>query len=304
MYRYGLILIIFSIVLISHCKKTDYRIEQQMNIFNYSWGTNDQIIIEDNKYHSFKYLDTISHQLVGDSLVDIDVLESGQIIIRKLIPTSMEMVEKEGITEFEITKAHFFPDTFSIAVKNYIDTQFLILFSNSSASRVYKLKSKDSNIPEINSDCQPQYKISGYSVGEKIDREKIEILDSDIFGSRVTEEACLIDNKNIIFTIIGYNYIEKIEIGNIRDSELDRLIRSVDKSFSEKYEYEELINGEGEFKEIVKGYYWNEMDVSIYLQKIEKPSEIQEDNYWTLEYSNHIITNILQNYLRSSTESV
>jgi len=303
MFRYGFNLILFSIVFLSHCKKTDYVIDQQKNIFKYSWGTNDQIFIEDNKYHSFKYLDTLSNQLVGDSLVPIEYLETGQVIIKKLVPTSMEMVEDQGITEFVITKAHFLPDTFSIAVKNYLDTKFLLLFSNTSTSRVYELKTKDLNIPEINSKSQPQYKIYGYSVGDEVDREKIEILYSDIFGSKVTEEAFLLDNQNIKFTIIGYKYIERIEIINIHDEELTRLIRSIDQVFSTSHEYEEIVNGEGDFKEIVKGYYWNEMDVSIYLQKIESNYEKQEENYWTLEYTNYIITNILQNYLKFSPQS-
>lgn len=304
MHKYIPILLVFSLVFLSQCRKAEHLTGKEKNIFKYSWGTNDQIFIEDNKFHSFKYLDTLNHQLNGDSLVPIIFINKEQLIINQLVPTNLKMVEKGETTDYVITKAQFLPDTFTFALKKYIDKQFLILFSNASASRVYNLKNKAVDLPEIRSDFQPKYKIGGYSVGDVIDRDKIEIIYSDIFGSKVTEEAFLIDNQDIQFTILGYHYIEKIERSNIRDKELSTLIQSIGKFFSKDHEYEEIINGEDNFQEVVKGYYWNEKDVSIFLQKIERSYENQDDNFWTLEYSDYIITTILQNYLEVSPENI
>ncbi|MBS0000783.1 MAG: hypothetical protein KFF73_17510 [Cyclobacteriaceae bacterium] len=274
------------------------------NIFSFTWGTSDQIWIENSRFHSFKYLDTVANQLAGDSLIPISFLENDKIIIRKLEPTSLEMSEIEGNTEFLITDAVFLPDTFTFATKNYIDKQFLILYSNTAASRVYELKTLDVEIPEIRPDYQPQFEIRGYSVGDIIDRDQIEVIYSDIFGSMKTEEVVISDDLNVKFTVIGNQYIEKIERSNIRNQELHSLIRAIDKIFTNDHEYEEIVNGTGEFKETVKGYYWTEKDVSIFLQKVETSFEDPEDSFWRLQYSNHIITTILQNYLEFSPDNI
>jgi hypothetical protein len=304
MNKYIPILVVFSLALLSQCKKAENLSGLGKDIFKYSWSTNEQVFIEENKFHSFKYLDTLNNQLSGDSLIPIQFTGQDQVIISQLVPTNMKMIEQDGMTEYIITKAQFLPDTFTFAVKKYIDKQFLILYSNNSATRVYELKNSGVNLPEIRTDYQPQLKISGYSVGDAVKRDELDIIYSDAFGSRVTEEAYLVENADIKLTILGYQYIEKIKKTNIRDQELDPLIRSIDKIFSRDHEYEEIVNGVDDFKETVKGYYWNEKDVSIFLQKIERSYEDQDDDRWTLEYSNYVITTILQNYLEVSAENI
>ena len=304
MNKYMPMFALFIAVFLSQCKKAEEVIGTGNEIFKYAWGNNDQIFIEDYKFHSCKYLDTLENQLEGDSLVPIKFINGDGLTITQLVPSSMKMMEKEGMTEFVITRAQFRTDTFNFATKKYIGKQFLLLFSNTSTTRIYELKTNEVELPEIRSNYQPQFKINGYSVGDKIERDQVEIIYSDIFGSRVTEEAYLVGNEDIKLTIIGHQYIEKIEKTNIRDKDLDPLIKSIDKIFSKDHEYEEIENGVEEFREIVKGYYWNEKDVSIFLQKIEKPYENKENNLWTLEYSNYIITNILQNYLQASPENI
>jgi len=298
------LILLLSGLLISQCKKMEELAGNGKDIFAYTWGTNDQVYIEDNKFHSFKYLDTLENQLKGDTLVPIQFIGKDLLVIHQLVPTGMKMMEREGMTEYVITKAQFLPDTFTFATKKYIDKQFLLLFSDNSASRVFELKTKEVQVPEIHPNYQPEFRINGYTVGDKIERDQVEIVYSDIFGSRVTEEAYLISDVNIKFTLLGYEYIEKIEKMNIEDEDLTPLIRSIDKIFSKPHEYEEIKNGSGEMKEIVKGYYWNERDVSIFLQKIERPWDNQETNSWTLEYSNYVITTILQNYLEITPENL
>ncbi len=304
MKKYIPILVVFSLAFLSQCKKAENLTGLGKDIFKYSWITNEQVFIEENKFHSFKYLDTLDSQLSGDSLIPIQFTGQDQVIISQLVPTNMKMIEQDGMTDYIITKAQFLPDTFTFAVKKYIDKQFLILYSNNSATRVYELKNSGVNLPEIRTDYQPQLKISGYSVGDAVKRDELDIIFSDAFGSRITEEAYLVENADIKLTILGYQYIEKIKKTNIRDQELDPLIRSIDKIFSRDHEYEEIVNGVDDFKETVKGYYWNEKDVSIFLQKIERSYEDQDDDRWTLEYSNYVITTILQNYLEVSAENI
>jgi len=302
-YYFPVIVIIF-LISFTCCRKTVRKIGSEGDIFNYSWGTQDRVLIEDNQYHSYKYLDSVSHQLKGDTLIPIEYIGRDRLIIKKLVPTSMDMIEQDGMIDFVITKALFLPDTFTIGIKKYIDNHFLILFSEMSASSIYALKEKEIQVKEINAGYQPEYKISGYSVGDLIDRDKIEIVNVDIFGSMKTEEAVLIGNEQVVFTILGDKYIEKIGKTNISDQELVPLIRSIDKVFSGKHEYDEIMDGSGDYEEIIKGYYWNEKDVSISLQKIERNYERDEENSWTLEYSNYIITNILQNYLKPVPENL
>ncbi len=304
MHKYIPLLLLLGLLHLTQCKKAGIIREEGKNLLRYTWGTNDQTYIENFKFHSFRYLDTLENQLKGDTLVPIQFINGDRLIISQLVPTSMELVEREGITEYVITRAQFLPDTFTLATKKYIDKQFLLLFSNTVATRVLELKTSDEDIPVIRPDYQPAFKIAGYSVGDKIDRDQLDVFLSDIFGSRITEEAYLAGNEDIKFTIVGHQYIEKIKKTNIRDEDLNPLIKSIDKIFSKDHEYEEITTGSDDFKETVKGYYWNEKDVSIFLQKIESPFEDDENNYWTLEYSNYIITTILQNYLEMSPENI
>jgi hypothetical protein len=304
MRNYTSILMMIFWIVLSQCKKVEETEERGQDILSYTWGTNDRIFIEDYKFHSHKFLDTLENQLEGDSLVPIRFLDQKRMIVTQLVPTSMKMTERGGMTEYVITQAQFLPDTFIFASKKYIDKQFLLLFSNTSATRVFELKSSETTVPEIRSDYQPEFQIHGYSVGDEIERNQLDVIYSDIFGSRVTEEAFLVGNEDIKFTLLGYRYIEKIEKSNIPDEELNQLIRAIDKIFKRDHEYEEIENGTNEFKEIVKGYYWNERDVSIFLQKTERPWENQEENFWTLEYSNYVITTILQNYLEETPENL
>lgn len=298
------IFMLLSGLLLFQCKKMEEISGSGKDIFIYTWGTHDQVYIENNKFHSYKYLDTLENQLKGDTLMPTQFIGKDQVVIQQLVPTSMKMMEIEGMTEYVITQAHFLPDTFTYATKKYIDKQFLLLYSNTSTTRIFELKTKEVEVPEIRPDYQPRFLINGYSVGDKIARDQVEIIYSDIFGNRVTEEAYLTGNENIKLTILGYEYIEKIEKANIPDGDLNTLVRSIDKIFTKAHEYEEIENGSEEMTEIVKGYYWNEKDVSIILQKIERPWENQETDSWTLESSNYVISTILENYLEITPENL
>lgn len=304
MNRFFLFIFLTSALFLYQCREKDTLTGPTQNVFSYTWGTNDMIAIEDSRYHSHAFLDTAANQLAGDTLIPVSFLDENKVIIRKLVPTSMEMTEIDGSTEFLITEARFLPDTFTYGTRHYIDNQFLILYSGTTASRVYELKTLDIELPEIRPDYQPSFKVGGYAVGDIIDRDKIEVIFSDVFGSLVTEEAVLQEDPDIKFTIIGNRYIEKIERRNIRDQELHALIRDIDKVFTVDYEYDETVNGMNDFVETVKGYYWNEKDVSIFLQKVESSFDDPSDGFWTLEYSNYIITSILQNYLELTPENI
>ena len=127
MNRIILFIFLASALMLYQCQEKNSLTGPTQNVFSYTWGTNDQIVIEDSRYHSFAFLDTAANQLAGDTLIPVSFLEDDKVIIRKLVPTSMEMTEIDGSTEFLITEARYLPDTFTFATRHYIDNQFLIL---------------------------------------------------------------------------------------------------------------------------------------------------------------------------------
>ncbi len=283
------------------CSSRNSLIDGKPDITEYTWGTSNDIIIEEGFYHTFKKIDTVLNQLTGDTLTPIQIISDKKLVIRKMIPTSMDMKEKDGITEFVITKAKLMNDTLIYDVKNYIDQTFLILYSRSNASRVYVLKNPDVKLKETNHLQQPEFEVKGYKIGDRIDRSVIDVIYEDRFGTSITEEAVLIEDPDISFVIIGRNYIEHITRTGIPEDEIDKLIKAINKQFENEPEYEEITNGEGALKQTMRGYYWIEKDVSIQLQKTDPP--VNGQTGWTLEYSNFIITNILQNYLEEIPEA-
>lgn len=270
-------------------------------VLEFTWGNNRDRVIEKGKYHSFEKLDTINNELTGDTLIPVRIIENKKLVIHKLVPVSLKMEKKNGSTDFTITKVTFTSDTFTYDIKKYIGKTFLVLYSNASGSQVYELLDGNADLAETHHVNQPVYKVEGYSVGSTVDRNKIKVTYSDLFGDLQTETAILIKNPAVQLTILGGKYIESIKQMEIKEQDTSQIINSVNKKFTVKPEFEKTKNETADLQQVIYGYYWNENEVNITLHKtIDARSG--EASTWTLEYSNYIVTNILQNYLQSTPE--
>ena len=268
---------------------------------SYSWGNTTDIIIEKGFFHSKKSLDSAGNQLVGDTLLPIEI-QGSKMIIEKMVPMEMEMKIIDGIEDFYITKIGYSRDTFEYEIKNIIGRTFLLLVSEKSSGQVFILKDKEINLPDTKNIKFPNYKIGGYAVGDEVIRNDIHVISSDQFGSTLTEEAILMDNENVYLKVIGSSYIEEIKWINIKDEEFEKLRKGINTEFNNQPAIEHLIDGTGNETEMITSYYWTENEVNILLSRTTEFGEL--DQSWTLTYTNLIVSNILRNYLDSDPESI
>ena len=267
----------------------------------YSWGNTTSTIIENGYFHSKKTLDTLSNQLAGDTLIPV-LIQNSKMVIEKLEPLQMEMKIIDGIEDFYITRIGYKKDTFDYEIKTIIGKSFLILLSETSSSYVFILKDKNIILPETQNIIFPDYKVGGYAVGDKINRDDIQVVSKDQFGTILTEEAIHMDNENIYYKIIGSSYIEEILWLNLNNDETDKIMKELNSKFKDAPFIEYLLDSNGNETEIIASYYWSENEVNVLLSRTTEFGEL--DNSWTLTYNNLIVSNILNNYIPAESENL
>lgn len=294
-------LLSFLVILVLIQCKTDQTDLETSDPGSYSWGTATNTIIENGFFHSKKSLDTLDNQLVGDTLIPI-IIQNSKMIIEKLKPLQMEIKIIDGTEDFYITRIGYEKDTFDYEIKTLIGTSYLLLFSETSTSHVYILKNENTILPETKNIIFPDYKVSGYAVGDEIIRDDIQVVSKDQFGSILTEEAIHVDNENIYFKVIGSRYIEEIRWLNLSDVEKEKIMKELNSKFKDAPSIEHIIDPNGNETEIIASYFWFENEVSILLSRTTEFGEL--DNSWTLTYNNLIVTDILNNFLEPETENL
>ena len=289
-----------AVLFLSHCK-TEITDSSTTDPGSYSWGTATSTVIEDGYFHSKKTLDTLENQLSGDTLIPI-MIQNSKMVIEKLEPLQMEMKIIEGIEDFYITRIGYKKDTFNYDIKNFIGKSFLILLSETSASQVFILKDKDKVLAETQNLLSPDYKVGGYAVGDKINRDDIQVVSKDQFGTILTEEAIHMDNENIYYKVIGSSYIEEIRWLNLNTDETEKIIKELNSKYIDPPSVEYILDANGNETELIASYYWSQNEVNVLLSRITEFGEM--DNSWTLTYNNLIVSNILNNYLQPDSESL
>ena len=223
-------ILLFTIFLIVQCHPEKKTSSNQVDILSYNWGTSQKIIIENGYYHSYKELDTLTHKLVGDTL--LPVIQVGTtIMLNKFEPVKMELKNFTGDDEYVITEIGIKTDTFTYDIRNYLNKSFLVLLSKNSAMRILELKNGGENIEETDNNNIPKIDVEGYSIGDNINREDFDVVYSDQFGNILTEEVILKNNQNVLMKIQGGNYVEEIKWINISNSEIDNIIKKINKEF-------------------------------------------------------------------------
>lgn len=295
-----ILLSILTVLILSQCK-TEQSDQSKPDPTLYSWGNTTEIIIEKGYFHSKKTLDSVGNQLVGDTLLPLQI-QGSKMIIEKLVPMEMEMKIIDGIEDFYITRIGYRKDTFEYEIKSFIGKTFLLLLSKNSSSYAYMLKDKEITLPETDNVKFPNYKIGGYAVGDEVIRNDIHVISTDQFGTTLTEEAILMDNENIYLKVIGSSYLEEIKWINISDEESEKLRKGINTEFKNQPAVEHLIDGTGNETDLITSYYWTDNEVNILLSRTTEFGEL--DQFWTLTYTNLIVSDILRNYLDSDPESM
>ena len=292
------IILILLTALSFQCKRNEST-DVLIDIKDHNWGTRNAIVLENGYYHSYKTLDTLTNQLTGDTLMPVSIHEK-ELILEKLEPLHMELRAVDGIEDFYITRTGFKADTFKYDVKKFAGKYFLVLISPNSASQVYVLKDKDLELSETNNISFPRYKIEGYTVGDEINRAEIQVLFKDQFGTSLTEEALLVNNDNVLLKIVGGKYIEEIRWMNLPEKDIQKIVKDLNSVFSSSPGIEYVPEEERTGSEDILQYFWSENDTNILLTKATETGNI--DEFWSLIYTDLILSNIMNNYLDASME--
>lgn len=279
---------------------TEHEKTEAVNFQTCSWGTADQVVIENGFFHSKQYLDTINNQLTGDTLVPIH-FDKAMLIIEKMEPVKMELREVDGIEDFYITRIGWKKDTFLYDIKKHIDKFFLILISEHASSYVYELKEDHKILEQTNNIHIPEFEIEGYVIGDVINRDEIQILATDQFGTSLTETAVLNKNENVILEIIGGKYIHNIMLTQIKDAEIADLKENINAAFTITPDIQYFDEGKEEENQDILYFYWSENEVNVLLSRASEYGGKEQE--WTLTYTNLLISNILRNYLKTVPES-
>lgn len=295
-----ILLAFLAVLFLSQCK-TEVTDSSITDPGSYSWGTSTSTVIENGYFHSKKTLDTMENQLAGDTLVPI-IIQNSKMVIEKLEPLQMEMKVIEGIEDFYITRIGYKKDTFNYDIKTLIGKSFLILLSETSASQVFILRDMDNVLPETQNLLFPDYKVGGYAVGDKINRDNIQVVSKDQFGTILTEEAIHMDNENIYYKLIGSSYIEEIRWLNLNTDEMEKIMKELNSKFKDPPSVEYILDPNGNETELIASYYWSQNEVNVLLSRTTEFGEM--DKSWTLAYNNLIVSNILNNYLEPGIENL
>jgi hypothetical protein len=295
-----ILLAFLAVLFLSQCK-TEVTDSSITDPGYYSWGTSTSTVIENGYFHSKKTLDTMENQLAGDTLVPI-IIQNSKMVIEKLEPLQMEMKVIEGIEDFYITRIGYKKDTFNYDIKTLIGKSFLILLSETSASQVFILRDMDNVLPETQNLLFPDYKVGGYAVGDKINRDDIQVVSKDQFGTILTEEAIHMDNENIYYKLIGSSYIEEIRWLNLNTDEMEKIMKELNSKFKDPPSVEYILDPNGNETELIASYYWSQNEVNVLLSRTTEFGEM--DKSWTLAYNNLIVSNILNNYLEPGIENL
>jgi hypothetical protein len=160
----------------------------------------------------------------------------------------------------------------------------------------------DNVLPETQNLLFPDYKVGGYAVGDKINRDDIQVVSKDQFGTILTEEAIHMDNENIYYKLIGSSYIEEIRWLNLNTDEMEKIMKELNSKFKDPPSVEYILDPNGNETELIASYYWSQNEVNVLLSRTTEFGEM--DKSWTLAYNNLIVSNILNNYLEPGIENL
>lgn len=279
----------------------DSRKSDKADINLYTWGNPNEIVLEKGYFHSRKLLDTAMNQLAGDTLIPVRTFDRS-LIITKLEPLQMEMRTVDGLDDFYITLTGFRQDTFSYDIKSYIDKYFLILISKNSGSHVYQLLDEHISLPESYNISFPRYEIGGYAVGDEVDRKDIHVLNTDQFGSSLTETTVLKEDQDVLLKVVQRKYILEIKRINIAEAEAQQIISELSDIFAQDPDIELMADENRDEAEEIINYFWSENEVNVLLSKVDESGDVGIT--WSLISTNLVIANILNNFLEDLPEQI
>ena len=230
--------------------------------------------------------DSELESMVGDTVLPLVVTDS-TVAFTKIQGLYRRSTETN---EYEIVGDTIFIDTLIYDFAIIDDLTHLLLYSDTYLT-ILRAESKNVDIPESNNFRNTDFSVSGYSIGDTIDLDIIEITSSYNLASTSLRQAHLLSDKDLSFKIIGRNTIYNINRSGIDAIEIDNIISVVGNKLNQEPKYKAP---ERSSKTLECEYYsWQKRGVRITLQRCkykgsDSLTKALSKYDWTLYYSDDI----------------
>lgn len=237
--------------------------------------------------------------MVGDTLIPINIVDSTVIITQIVGKGKWEEISNEY--KFIPNSDTILTDTFMFDFKNFNGIKLLLYNTDNYYPIVYNLL-ENKSVNETNHIDNVKFEIAGYSIGDTINRNLLEIDDVTNYDLYSIEEGELKSNDDIDIELIGSMYVFKITQHDVSEYDLEDIMKVVKAKLGIEPKHTPLTKG----KEYEQEYYrWNKNGVEITLQKMkyignDSWKRLYSNDGWTLYYEDKIMESLLINEFKNT----
>ena len=284
------IIYLLLIVIAYSCNSTDNFINK--NFINNEWTVGNEILFRNDSSISKCKFDKSKNCMVGDTAFPITITDS--TITYKLIKTKGKYTK---YNKFVVTNDTLITETVAYDIK-YIGNEPKLILYSTNYPKICTSKNKNIHPKETHNITPVKFDISGYTIGAKADRSLLKTKGLYTYDTYTIEDCEIVNNKNIILKIIGYNEIYAIERHNIPNYRIKEAIKVINNKLNIKPQYVPLSKTSNKSDYAYEFYQWQSNGVRI---KLERSSyvgglaymNLLDTDTWTLYYDDDVQKAIL-----------
>lgn len=263
------------------------------------WYIANEVFLRNDSSVSAKYYDFEKEMLVGDTTFPI-ILTDSMIIYT--------LVREKGVynngRNMVVTGDTIITDT-AFYDFIYINNEAKLILYLQSFPKICNSKNKISPKPTHNFPRET-FEISGYSIGDLIDRNVLKTKGIYNYDSYTIEDCELKDNKDIKIKLIGYNQIYSLERHNIPDYRIHDATKVINNKLGVQPEYVPMRRWRESSDYEFEFYRWSAKGVRIKLERTryvgkELYRNLLENEKWVLYYDDDVQQTIMIDQYRNST---
>lgn len=287
-YIYLLFIVIFSL----SCNNS-YNTKNYKYFTNNSWYISNDLIFRNDSSMSSKKFDKTQNKMVDDTLLFPISLTDSTIKYKMLV----DIVKYDDSMSYHITGDTIIENNVIYDLK-YINNEPKLILYHNNFPVICSSKKQNIHFIETNNFKHVNFLMSGFAIGDKIDRTIIKTKGIYNYKNYTIEDCELIENPDIKFKIIGYNIIYSIERQNISDNKIDDIIKVVNNKLRFIPEYSPMKKWAENSDYQYEFYRWSINGVVISLSRSKyigstAYKNLLNNNEWTLNYDDNVQRAIL-----------
>lgn len=263
-----------------------------LEFLNYNWKNNERVWIKDGMFNSYTHFEPEIGEMVGDSLIPIEIFDDSLLVITSIGPKGTF----DDNFKFKPNRDTVYTDTLTYEVREFEGTKLLLYPVNERFfSTIYELESNATVRSHITKDII-KFKVEGFSIGNKINRDLIDVKDIRNYDDKAIEIVELKTNSDVQMELIGDNYINKITKRGISKYDLNEVIGVVSHKMGFAPEHKPTSQS-GAYEQ--EYYSWVKNGVRITLQRMiyigeDSIKKLVNNDDWTLYYEDNITSGMLE----------